>query len=833
MKAVIMAGGFGTRIQPLTNSRPKPMLPVVNKPMMQNMIEKVRDIGITDIVILLYFKPEIIQSQFGDGKELGVSISYVLPDDDYGTAGAVKKAQQYLDEPFFIVSGDLVTDFDFQIIADYHKEKNSKLTITLTSVENPLQFGVVITDVQGKIQKFLEKPSWGEVFSDTINTGIYILEPEILDYIPENENYDFGKQLFPRLMQEGVDLWGCNVKGHWRDVGNPESYRDAHKEILSGEVKLPFEGKAVKKPSGTIYHEKGTRIPKDLTVEGVVVLGKNVKIGPEVKLKNVVIGDDSEIDKKSEISDSVIWTNVMVGERCVLNNTVICDYNKLERKVIVKEGAIIAENCEIGKLVSFEKDVIVWPDKVIEDAAVISNNIIWGNKYKSSIFEGGRVVGRTNVELSCEMSTKLAEAFGSLLPVGGKVCVSRDYHKSSRMIKRAFVGGLLSTGINVYDVELLPSNVMRRKLADREEMLAGIHVRQSVTNSTNTEILFFTSEGLEIDTNTEKSCERIFFRESFRRVNHDEIGEITMIDSGFKEAYKAHFMEAIDLDVFRKHETKIVVDLLFGSTYDLYPDILNELRIENVILNAYVDDKKLNKIYNMTESFEGNVKKIVKSLEMDAGFLIYPNGQRLNMICNEGDAFEGHTALLMILMLLNGDKDKTYRVFLPAFSPDILDAKLDNVEIVRGKLSGSTASQLKQYDLVGNMGGNYAFTEFGLHNDALFASVKILEMVAKQGISLHTLGEKLPNFYYKIEKVACPTSLKGKMMRKFMEDSKGREASHIDGVKIWMDKNSWVLMIPPQMGEYVNLYIQSDKVKTGQAIRKEYIEKIQSWQKED
>jgi len=197
MKAVIMAGGFGTRIQPLTNSIPKPMLPIMNRPMMEHTIISLRDLGITEFIILLYFKPEVIKEYFKDGSELGITITYVVPDDDYGTAGAVKRAQEYIgDENFIIISGDLVTDFDFQKIFDYHKAKKSKLTITLTSVDNPLEFGIVIANKEGRIEKFLEKPSWGEVFSDTINTGIYIIEPEILDYIPKNENFDFGKDLF-------------------------------------------------------------------------------------------------------------------------------------------------------------------------------------------------------------------------------------------------------------------------------------------------------------------------------------------------------------------------------------------------------------------------------------------------------------------------------------------------------------------------------------------------------------------------------------------------------------------------------------------------------------
>lgn len=287
MKAVVLAGGFGTRIQPLTNSCPKPMLPIVNKPMMEHTMVKLRDIGITEFIVLLYFKPEIIKEYFGDGSRLGINISYVLPDADYGTAGAVKLAQKAIgDENFIIISGDLVTDFDFQKIFDCHKERHSKLTITLTSVKNPLQFGVVIADENGKIEKFLEKPSWGEVFSDTINTGIYVIEPEILEYIPKNTNFDFAKDLFPLLMKKNIDLIGCSASGYWRDVGNPDSYREVYEDILNDRVDFKFEGIKKVFPDGVLYSDEEYEFKENVDIIDKVVIGKNVKIGKGVKLQS-------------------------------------------------------------------------------------------------------------------------------------------------------------------------------------------------------------------------------------------------------------------------------------------------------------------------------------------------------------------------------------------------------------------------------------------------------------------------------------------------------------------------------------------------------------------
>lgn len=832
MKAVVMAGGFGTRIQPLTHSVPKPMLPILNRPMMQHIIEKVRDAGIKDIVILLYFKPEVIKDYFKDGSEFGVNIEYMLPDNDYGTAGAVKCAEKFLDEEFIVVSGDLVTDFDLNEIIAFHKKKESLLTITLTPVADPLQFGVVISSPEGKIQRFLEKPSWGEVFSDTINTGIYILHPSILEHIPESANYDFGKDLFPSLMKAGVTLWACSVRGYWRDVGNPESYREVQKDLLSGKVALSIRGEKIERNSGTLYVEEGARVSETASIDGIVVVGKNSVIEDGVKLDNCVVGDKTIVGKNSVLEDSTIWDEIEIGEKSGVYNSVICSKNKIGKKVKIIKGLILADGCEIGDSVSFENDVTVWPDKIVESASIVSNNIVWGNKYKNSIFEGGVVSGRTNVELSCEMAIKLAESFGSLLPVGSKVYLSRDYHKSSQMLKRAFFSGLLSSGVNVVDIHITPSNIARFGIKEAKDVVAGVHFRQSVVNQQNTEILFFTHEGLHIDTNTEKSCERVFFRESFRRVNFDEIGQVSE-KANLKEKYKKAVLKALNTDAIKVKKPKVAVDLLFGSTSDIYPEILTSLNVDNIVLNAYADDKKLNRLPALIEKAREDLSKIVKHLGMNMAYIIYPNGQKLEMITDAGELLDSQMQLLTVLKLFDmNSKNQKSKVYLPVSAPDFLDNEFENLTIERGKLSGAKANKLKEYDLIANLSGNFAFSEFAYSNDAIFASIKILEMLSGSDKSLQEIKDSLTSFYFHYEKVPCASNLKGKMMRKFMEASVGKEASFVDGVKIMIKKNDWILMLPDQHSDHLNIYVQAAEASDGEAIFNEFAGKIIEWSKE-
>lgn len=827
MKAIVLAGGFGTRIQPLTNTIPKPMLPILNAPMMEHIIIKLRDdLGIKDIAVLLYFMPDVIKEHFKDGKSLGVNITYFLPDNDYGTAGAVGFARDFLDETFIVVSGDLVTDFKFSKIYEFHKQKKSKLTIALTPVKNPLEFGVVIANKQGKIEKFLEKPSWGEVFSDTINTGIYIIEPEILDFIPRGESYDFAKDLFPNLMSNNITLWGCYIEGYWRDVGNPNSYREVYQDIFKGKIALPIKGKKTIYPKGVLYLEKGASVDKSVRIKGLVVLGKKSKVEGLSKLHNSVLGENSILGQEVKLSNTIFWQECSVGSKTKIHNGIICNDVKIDKRVKAKHGVIIAQNCTVYRNVSFQKDVMVWPNKIIEKNSIINNNVIWMDKYKSSIFASGSVAGRANIELSCELSIKLAEALGTILPAGSRVYMSRDYHKGSRMLKRAFLSGLLSSGIDVVDASIVPSVVMRYNLSTQDNIIAGVHFRQSAKNQEEIEILFYTDEGFYIDTNLSKNIERIFFRENFRRVNSAQIGEIYK-DADTNTRYINAIKEKIDTNLFKNRDIKIVTNLMFGSTSNIYPNILNNLDIEFILLDAYRDDKQLQILPSVIKRAHCEVGKIVKSLKFDCGILIYPNGHKLQFVSEDGTLVKDYIALLVLLNLLDFSNTSIKKVLLPAWAPDFITYK--HLEITRSKVCGLKAKELKEYDLIANTDGHFAFSEFSLNTDAVFSSFKFLELLIQNKTTLNAVIKTVPNFAYRGENIACPNALKGKMMRKFLEESKDKKSSHEDGVKIWVSKDEWILMVPDAHQEFLNIYIQAKDDKNAEKIFSQYRRKIDLW----
>ena len=312
MKAVIMAGGFGTRLRPLTCNIPKPMVPMVNRPMMDHIVALLKKHGISDQIVTLYYQPENITNHFGDGTNFGVKMQFRKSEADLGTAGSVRNAIDFLNERFLVISGDVLTDFDLSSAIAFHESKRAKATILLTRVSNPLQFGVVLTRDDGTISRFLEKPSWGEVFSDTINTGIYIFEPEVLDLIPKGGEFDFSKNLFPLLLERNLELYGYIAQGYWRDIGNLTEYQDAHIDALRGVVRVEHTGTK----QGSAYVGENCKIetdPKNLT--GTIIIGRNCRIHRDAVIVNSVIGNDCEILAGAVIRNCVLWDGTQIGTR--------------------------------------------------------------------------------------------------------------------------------------------------------------------------------------------------------------------------------------------------------------------------------------------------------------------------------------------------------------------------------------------------------------------------------------------------------------------------------------------------------------------------------------
>ncbi|WP_298271751.1 mannose-1-phosphate guanyltransferase [Geobacter sp.] len=833
MKAVIMAGGFGTRIQPLTSNIPKPMIPLLNRPIMLHIVELLKKYEITDLVMLLYHQPAVIRNFFRDGTDFGVKITYVTPLEDMGTAGAVKCAEKYLDERFLIISGDLLTDFNLQKVIDFHEENKALATITLTSVKDPLQFGVVVTDKEKRITQFLEKPGWGEVISDTINTGIYVLEPEIFKYIPENENFDFSQDLFPKLLEKKEPLFGYTAKGYWRDIGNTDSYREAHHDIFKGRVNVKIDEPKQDLVGKDLRLGSDVNLDDHVTLEGTVVVGDNSQVLEGAQIKDSVIGRNCTIEAGVKLSRCVIWDNVYVKKGAKLNDSVLCSNVRVGHGVVMEEGVIVADDTAIGEESYIKRDVKIWPRKVIEAGATVTGNLIWGEKWKKSLFEGAMVKGLTNIELTPEFVAKLGCAYGTALPKGSYILSGRDAYRSSRMLKRSFIGGLLSAGINVRDLTMVPMPVLRYKLRTFGEV-GGIQFRQAIDDPASTEIVFLDGEGLDFSSSMGKNVERIFFKENFRRAHHTEPGGLSELPQ-VMDFYREGFHHAIDRVPLQKKKFKVVIDFNHSAASQLLPGILNAIGCEVISLNAYVDEERGVQALADRQQSLSQLSKIVATLEANAGFWLDPTIEGVIVVDEGGTVYEGAELLpLMVGLMLKAGEKGLFAV--PVSAPSAIErmAQERGCAVTRTKSADRAmieAAQSSEVILAGTMDGRFAFPKFQAAFDGMYAIAKTIELVARCGAPISKVMGEIPQRAFLQSRVPCVWDMKGGIMRKMSEDSLEKEASFIDGIKVHFGED-WALVLPDQYHPYVHIVAEARDPKTAQRLLAEYQKKVEQWKKE-
>jgi mannose-1-phosphate guanylyltransferase len=357
VKAVILVGGEGTRLRPLTYNTPKTMVPILNRPFLEHLLKYMKSHHIDDVVLALCYLPDHIKDYFGDGSDYGVKLTYVVEDSPLGTAGAVKNVAQHLDETFFVFNGDVFTDMNLTAMLKTHKKKSAKATISLTQVDDPTMYGVVETDSNGRVKCFVEKPKREAVTTNMINAGTYILEPDLLDYIPVNQSYMFERGLFPLLLERGDPFYSFNSHSYWIDIGTPEKYMQVNVDLLAGAVATGFPGSIRGK---NVWAEEGCDIHPKAHIDGPAVIGRNCVIEAQAHIKGPsVIGPNCCIGSGSLVEKSIIWHNVKIGKGAKLQQCIIAD------AVSISEGCDITAGCIIGNKVTVEKNTILAPDTKI------------------------------------------------------------------------------------------------------------------------------------------------------------------------------------------------------------------------------------------------------------------------------------------------------------------------------------------------------------------------------------------------------------------------------------------------------------------------------------
>jgi len=820
MKVIIMAGGEGTRLRPLTITRPKPMTCIVGKPIMEHIIELLSRNGFRDFIVTLYYLPEPIQEYFDDGSQWNVKIDYSIEETPLGTAGSVKYALK--DKPrdkILIISGDALTDFDLNKALEFHEDKGAIVTIVLKSVDNPLEYGVVVTDEEGKIIKFLEKPGWGEVFSDTVNTGIYILEPEVLDYIPDDTPFDFSKDLFPLLLNKNAPLYGYIAEGYWCDIGDLNQFLQANFDALYGKVRIKIPGREI---YPGIFAKEDVEISTYSYIRPPIYFGQFTRvIGNSQILGPVVLGDNVYIDNESKIQRAVIFSNTYIGKKTYIFSAIIGSRCNIKDFTKIEEGVIIGDNTTLGNKVFVNSNVKIWPNKIVETGTIVNSSIIWGSHFRRTFFGQRGISGIINIEITPEWATKVGSAFGTVLPKFSNVVMSRDTDPACRMIKRALLTGILSTGVNVLDIRTLPIPVAKYSVGNLFAK-AGVHVRISPYDREKILIEFFDDKGISLDKGMERKIENLIFREDFRRTYAREVGEIKF-PPHVSEYYIMGLLKKIDKDIIRERNYKIIVDYQRSSSSLILPPILSQLGVETISLNLYGEASSY-----VTQTSLETIGKLVQTLGADLGVIITNDGENFSLLTPNGN-FISKDQLIGILSWQIFKSLPNSTIVVPVTISHILEkiASSEGGKIYRCKTSPSELMKttLRVGAYLGASEDGFIFPEFQFSFDGIFAFIKFLELIAKTKSNIDELFMNLPNLYKVKNIVECFPENKGKIMRRIIEENINKSIDYTDGIKIFFDK-SWVLILPHPEDPVFEIYAESQTLKEVQELVKNFSEKI-------
>jgi mannose-1-phosphate guanylyltransferase / phosphomannomutase len=795
MKAVILAGGEGTRLRPLTSNQPKPMLPIANVPMMRHVVRLLTNHGFDDIVVTVAFLANQIRNYFGDGREFGARMRYATEDSPLGTAGSVRNAMDELDETFLVIAGDVITDIDLAAVVKAHTDRDAFATIALKRVNNPVDFGIVITHDDGTIERFLEKPTWGQVFSDTINTGIYVLEPGVFDFIPAGEIVDFSGDVFPAVLERGLRLFGTVVDGYWEDVGTLDAYRAAHEDVLSERVELEIPGFKLR---DGVWVGEGSDISPEARVEGPVLVGDNTRVEAGAELRPfTVLGSDVVVKANASIERTVVHDHVYVGSSARLRGAVVGRASDLRGNVHLDEGVVIGNDCFIGDGASVNPQVKIYPFKSVEAGAAVTSSIVWETRGSRTLFGRRGVSGLANVDITSEVAVRLALAYGTSLPKGSVVTTSRDTSRTARALKRAIMAGLNLSGINVMDLELATAPLTRFQVRT-ERAQGGMTIRLASGDPDSVEIRFFDSHGADIDEGAQRKIERLLYREDFRRAFAGDIGEIIFPPRAM-EYYTAALTRSVDIDAIAERRFKVVLDYSFGAAASVMPSVLAKIGAEVLSVDPYASTAYATEAAEDHGPRVERLGNLVRSSGSDLGVVFDADGETATFIDDRGEALTADRALLVLVTLVCRSRPGA-RLALPVSVSREAERIAENhgATITWTKLSAAHLMEVAGQggvDFAASQEGGFIWPDVIPAYDAVATLLHLLDLLAGADEKLSEISAQIPPSFVAHEEVPTPWETKGAVMREIVERSKGEELVLVDGVKI-IRPEGWVLVLP-------------------------------------
>lgn len=767
MKAVIMAGGEGSRLRPLSLGRPKPMVPLLDRPVMEHIITLLRRCGITDICVTLQYLPGAIMDYFGDGGPWGVHLHYFVEEQPLGTAGSVKNCMGHLGEDdFLVISGDAVCDLDLTEAIAFHRTRRSLATLLLYRHPTPLEYGLVLTDDEGRIQRFLEKPAWGQVISNTVNTGIYLLTHQAMDRVPEGRPFDFGKELFPLLLDQGVPLYGHVAEGYWCDMGDPAAYLQCVADALSGQVELNL---ALPRTAPGIW--SASPIPQGVTLVPPCWIGPQVSLGEGSLIgPHVALGAGSSVGTHSLIQRSALH-QAQVGDRCTLYGAILCRDSSVQNNAVLNEGTVLGEQAQVQEGAILTEGVKLWPGRIAPREGKLTYSLTAAGGWSPLRFgDGGVIRGVINQDLCPETLLTL----GGTLGLEGKVGLGWSGGNGATALARSLGSGIATAGGQVLSHDG-GTPAAAAWLAQYYELPLSLFLEQE---GEKLYLSFFDRNGLPLDRSRQRKLEGALLRGETAHVTAGRVGSWEQL-TGIPRAYAADGRRA---RLVRPLPRPVTVSIPGQTAADR----------------------------TMAAALEEAGCRVLLHAESGVPAFFAQRGGLYLQAADESGRTLSPQQLLVLLCLIELEQGEG-AMAVPAAAPAVIDQLAAEWRGRALRLGRDGEEALELYRRQPWM------------RDALFAAIRICSRMSLTGSTLEELAARLPHFVLQSREIPL-TGDRGELMQALAQEGALPQPGE-EGIHISSDQG-WVYLVPLVRRPSLRVIAQGYTAETAQALCDFYAKKI-------
>lgn len=826
MRAVLMAGGEGVRMRPLTATTPKPLLPVVGRPLLAHMITLLARHGITDLIITVHYQAAQIRQYFGDGTEYGVRIRYVTESRPMGTAGSVKAAHEALrDEPFLVLSGDALADVDLTAFQASHRDAAAALSMVLAPRSDPREFGVAVLDDTGRVRSLVEKPGWGDVLSDRVNTGIYCVDPQVLDRVPAGRSVDWAADVIPGLLADDELVHGYVTDRYWQDVGSLPAYLQAQADLLArraGPEPDGFElrpgiwlGEGVElDPTAHLvapaYLGPFSRIERHAVIGPDTVIGANTVVRDSARIEHCVLLDSCRIDAGAELRGAIVGRNTQALRGCR-----------------VDEGAVVADDCWLGEESVVARGVHVFPGKSVDAGSLVAESLVWEAQPRKQLFGPRGVSGLINLEVTTDLAGRLAAAFASTLPKASVVTVGRDHSRAARAYNRAIIGALTASGMFVRDLRTAAVPIVRADTANHSA--GGIVLTTTPGHPDALDLMVLTSAGTDIDSATQRVLERVLRRNEFRRPSARDIGDV-VVPHRVAEDYVNHMLGSVNTAGIDQAGLRVVVDSGGGAATMILPTLLGRLGVQVLSVNNWLDEQRPTDTGSNRERALTELAAVVANSRADFGVRFDPAGERLALVDDTGNVVPDDRAALIVADLVCAETHGT--VALPVTATRVADlvTAFHGANVLRtGAGSAALVAEVPAggVALAADAEGGFIIPSVGAHLDPFAAFVLLLGLVARTRLTLSAIDARIPPSYVVSTDIVTPWARKAAVMRLLRERAGDREVSDgFGGLRIAMGARRWVFLRSDPAEAATGVWAEGESLDDAQQLLGEWAEAV-------